>query len=120
MLLTLPPHLIEKIEAILDADLQDAQSLDEETQRRLRKARDDHRGWKPPTALTAQTSKLTDGTTGCNDDASSTVVIVGTELAVDDPPAPPIIDEEVLVSLSRWAGTDLGQVILKRNHIGVL
>lgn len=118
VLLTLPPHLIEKIEAILEADLQDDHSFSEDTRRGLRKARDEYQSWTPPTTLTLQSAQLTEDKTALHTDTEPTSQPDDEDSVAEDPPAPPTVDEEVLVSLSRWAGTNVGQVILKRNRIG--
>jgi hypothetical protein len=126
--LTLPPQLLEKIEAILQADIsegfgdkirqgllkarRDIQQHDEESPSQanlvLLKQPKDPEADHPPSVTGADKKK---GSIS-GDEASDCAP------AVVPPPPPPTIDEDILVDLSRWASSDIGSIVLERKGLG--
>ncbi|KAI9633998.1 uncharacterized protein MKK02DRAFT_28727 [Dioszegia hungarica] len=124
-LLTLPPHLVEKIQAILAAKLGD--KVDANIRAGLKKVQQD------VSASAAEQERLASALAARWSELSGTKVSVdvgeaslgnaplrepGLEEDGDAPDQPPpTIDEEVLVALSKWASTGIGRVTLKRKGL---
>lgn len=133
ILLTLPPHLLEKIEAIITADI--GQELGLEIHEGLKQAQRDVIEFKKKSATTLAVPIQTAKNNGVGSKRSQSrtkinerqdIGIVEQDGADDEPneeellphQPPPTIDEEILLALSKWARTDIGPVILKRKGLG--
>lgn len=114
-LLTLPPHLLERIQVLLDGDI----PLPDDLRERLGKAVDRS---EAPQAIQVEDAYPA-GAVDTQDNAEPS------SIDVEDPPKgikqgprvdrPPVIDEETLESLARWASTPTGRRKLERKHLGM-
>lgn len=127
--LTLPPHLVDRIRAILVYDI--ARQLDESLKDELTGAVEGvdagdvttgREGSPSVISLAGDTDQRNAAATGtselshqgeeADDDQPESVAVPV------DPPAPPTIAEETLEDVARWADTKIGRGILKRYNLG--
>lgn len=123
VLLILTPHLVEKIEAILAADLAD--QLDFRLEKDLKIAKQEAADYAVAIAIRAKSvSSIPSGIEKKTEEEREGAEEVEKLQTPDKTPVapPPIpsatIDEETLLALSKWATSDIGPVILKRKGLG--